>query len=154
VATVPPLTGFSCTADPENEGWQRWLLTDTSRFNEAVLGRQIARADGPDSARLRMFPKPIHGNSGGRVHGAVVMALADVSLFSALYLLRGIDAGRSMTIDLSTQFIGAGALDCPLDAVVELLRETRRLAFLRGLVVQGDEIVAAFSGTVRKPSGA
>jgi acyl-coenzyme A thioesterase PaaI-like protein len=130
----------------------RWMLTDTARFNEAVLGKQIARAEGDTTARLRMFPKPVHGNAGGRVHGAVVMALADVSLFSALYLLRGIDAGKAMTVDLSTQFIGAGDLGRPLDGVVELLRETRRLGFLRGLIVQGDDIVGAYSGTVRKPS--
>jgi len=31
------------------------------------------------------------------------------------------------------------------------LRETRRLIFLRGLVVQGEAVVASFSGTIRKP---
>jgi acyl-coenzyme A thioesterase PaaI-like protein len=130
----------------------RWMMTDTARFNEAVLGKQIARAESDNSARLRIWPQPVHGNAGGRVHGAIVMALADVSLFSTMYLLRGIDAGKSMTIDLSTQFIGSSELDRPLDGVVELLRETGRLGFLRGLIVQGDDIVAAYSGTVRKPS--
>jgi len=117
-----------------------------------VLGKQLARVEGDTTARLRMIPRPFHGNSGGRVHGAIIAALADVSLFSTLYLLRGIDAGRSMTIDLSTQFIGAGDLARPLDSVVELLKETGRMAFLRGLVVQDDDIVASFAGTVRKPS--
>jgi acyl-coenzyme A thioesterase PaaI-like protein len=36
--------------------------------------------------------------------------------------------------------------------VCEVLRETGRLVFLRGLVVQEDETVASFTGTVRKPS--
>ena len=40
--------------------------------------------------------------------------------------------------------------DVPLDAEVELLRETRRLVFLRGMVLQGDNRVAAFSATIRK----
>ena len=41
-----------------------------------------------------------------------------------------------------------------MEARVELLRETGRLLFLRGLVVQGDADakVAAFSGTIRKPT--
>ena len=41
-----------------------------------------------------------------------------------------------------------------MEARVELLRETGRLLFLRGLVVQGDdaEVMAEFSGTIRKPS--
>jgi hypothetical protein len=34
-----------------------------------------------------------------------------------------------------------------------VLRETRRLIFMRGLVVQGDARLAAFSGTVRKGVG-
>jgi acyl-coenzyme A thioesterase PaaI-like protein len=152
VAQSPPLTNFSCEPDAENEGWLRWRLTDPSRYNEAVLGKQVARTEGPSTARLRMWPKPIHGNSGGKVHGAITLALADVSLFSTLYLLRGVDAGRSVTIDLSTQFIGAGDLSRPLDAVVDLLRETGRMAFLRGLIVQDDDIVASFAGTIRKPS--
>ena len=38
----------------------------------------------------------------------------------------------------------------PLDAEVELLRETGRLIFLQGKVVQDGETVAAFSGALRK----
>ena len=131
----------------------RWRLTDSDRFNEAVLGKQIVRLEGQNSARLRLIPRdPLHTNSGGRVHGAITLALIDVSLFSTLYLLRGLDAGRSVTLGLSTQFIGKGDASRPLDAVVELLRETGRLAFLRGLVLQDEDIIASFEGTVRKPS--
>ena len=151
---TPQLTNFSCTPDPENPGWMRWTITDASRFNEAVLGRQIARAEGPDSCRLRMIPRdPIHTNSAGRVHGAITLSLIDVSLFAALWILRGVDPGRSVTLDVSAQFIGKGDSARPLDSVVETLRETRRLAFLRGLVVQDQDLVASFSATVRKPSG-
>ena len=52
--------------------------------------------------------------------------------------------------------IGAGRPGVPLEALVEVMRETRRLVFLRGTVVQGDgdeHLVASFSGIVRKPSG-
>jgi hypothetical protein len=34
----------------------------------------------------------------------------------------------------------------------ELLKETGRLLFMRGIVSQGESRVAAFSGTIRKPS--
>jgi hypothetical protein len=37
-----------------------------------------------------------------------------------------------------------------LDAVAEVLKETKRLVFLRGLVEQDDVMVAAFSATIRK----
>jgi acyl-coenzyme A thioesterase PaaI-like protein len=57
-----------------------------------------------------------------------------------------------VTLDLSVQFIGAGVVGEPMDAEVELLKETGRLLFMRGLVLQGETRVAAFSGTIRKPS--
>jgi acyl-coenzyme A thioesterase PaaI-like protein len=153
VSDALPLTNFICTADPDNPGWLHWRIADATRFNEAVLGKQTVRAEGPDICRMRIVPQsPLHTNSAGRVHGAITLGLIDVSLFAAMYVLRGVDAGRSVTVDLTTQFIGAGDAAQPLDSVVELLRETQRLAFLRGLVVQGGDKVASFSATIRKPS--
>ena len=154
MAETPPLSSFVCEPDMDNPGWLRWRIADSARFNEAVLGKQIVRAEGEASCRMRMIPQvPLHTNSAGNVHGAITLALIDVSLFAALYVRRGIDAGRSVTIDLTSQFIDGADASRPLDSVVEILRETRRLAFLRGLVVQDSDIVASFSATVRKPSG-
>jgi acyl-coenzyme A thioesterase PaaI-like protein len=62
----------------------------------------------------------------------------------------GADIAYSVTLDLSAQFLSPGRLGVPLDATVELLRETKRLAFMRGLVLQGEERVASWSGTLRK----
>ncbi|RXM14613.1 PaaI family thioesterase, partial [Citrobacter sp. AAK_AS5] len=86
----------------------------------------------------------------------ITLALIDISLFAAMRTLLEGDAGGSVTLELSSQFTGAGRLDAPLDAVVEVMRETRRLVFLRGTVVQGEQdenLVATFSGIVRKPTG-
>ncbi len=153
MADPAPLTNFICEPDADNPGWLRWRIADATRFNEAVLGKQLVRAESDTSCRMRMVPQiPLHTNSAGNVHGAITLSLIDVSLFAAMYVLRGMDAGRSVTLDLTSQLIGSGDASRPLDSVVELLRETRRLAFLRGLVVQDDDIVASFSATARKPS--
>ena len=53
---------------------------------------------------------------------------------------------------MSHQFLGAGTIDQPLDAVAEILRETGRLAFLRGTIEQDGNLIAAFSATIRKPT--
>jgi acyl-coenzyme A thioesterase PaaI-like protein len=152
---MPPLTSFTCEPDPESPGWQRWRITDAMRFNEAVLGKQLVRLEGERSARFRIQPQvPLHTNAAGNVHGAITLALVDVSLFGALYLLIDIDAGSAATLDLQNQFIAPGDASRPLDSVVELLRETRRLVFLRGLVVQDEDIIASFTATIRKPSAA
>ncbi|MDT0507755.1 PaaI family thioesterase [Novosphingobium sp. MMS21-SN21R] len=140
----------------DRPGWFTWDLTDDSRFNAQAMGRMITRTedrpDGGKAARLRMFPERCHSNLLDAVHGGVTLALIDISLFAAMRTLLQGDAAGSVTLDLSTQFIGAGRLGEPLDAVVEVLRETGRLVFLRGLVVQGDDTVAAFNGTIRKPT--
>jgi uncharacterized protein (TIGR00369 family) len=140
----------------DHPGWFTWNLTDETRFNAQTMGRMLTRieerADGVRAARLRMFPERRHSNLLEAVHGGITLALIDISLFSAMRTLLSGDAAGSVTLDLSTQFIGAGRLGEPLDAVVEVLRETGRLVFLRGLVEQGAETIAAFNGTIRKPT--
>ena len=89
-------------------------------------------------------------NSLGRLHGGTILGLIDVGIFGAMYMVCGTPVSGSVTVDLQTQFLGSGDPSEPLDAVIEVLRETRRLGFLRGLVVQGDERVAAFGATIRK----
>lgn len=148
--------GFIYEPDPENPGWHRWELADDTRFNAQTMGRMLVRPESERACRVRMFPKRRHSNLLDMVHGAVTLALVDIALFAAMRTLLNGNAGGSVTLELSSQFIGAGALGQPLDAVVEVMRETKRLVFMRGTVVQGEadeRLVASFSGIVRKPSG-
>ena len=144
--------GFISEPDPENPGWLTWELLDKRRFNGQVLGKMIVRKESDTTARLRMFPGIKHSNLANNVHGGVTLAFIDVALFGASRMFGLIEAGTAVTLDLSTQFIGAGAIDIPLEAEVELLKETGRLLFLRGLIVQGTNRIAAFAGTIRKPT--
>lgn len=140
---------FEHGPDPDNPGWRHWNLKDSSLFNGAVMGRLITRVEDGKS-RLRMFPERKHENLQGIVHGAVTLALIDISLFTTMHTIGTGDAGPSVTLELSTQFVGPGDPSRPLDAVTEIVRETGSLVFVRGDVVQGENAVAAFSGIVRK----
>jgi uncharacterized protein (TIGR00369 family) len=142
---------FAFGEDPDHPGWYSWRLKDDTRYN-AFLGKLIVRREG-DLARVRMFPTHVHTNLQDAVHGGTTLGFIDVSLFAASRMFGLIEAGTAVTLDLSTQFIGVGRMGEPLDAEVECLRETRRLIFMRGLVVQGDTKVAAFAGTIRKSVG-
>ena len=140
---------FLYQPDPDHPGWHSWNLADDSRFNAQTMGHMLVRREGDRLCRVRMFPERRHTNLLDMVHGAVTLALIDVALFAAMRTVLEGDAAGSVTLELSSQFIAAGRPDAPLDAVVEVMRETRRLAFLRGTVVQGeaDEVlVASFSG--------
>lgn len=144
-------SAFIYEPDPENPGWMTWDLMDSTRFNP-LMGKLIVRSEGDDRARVRMFPKRQHSNLLDNVHGGVTLAFIDIAMFAASRVFGLIEASGAVTLDLSTQFIGGGRIGEPMDAEVELLRETGRLLFLRGLIVQGDHRVAAFAGTIRKPS--
>lgn len=145
-----PENVFEHGPDPENPGWRHWNLKDQTLFNGAVMGRLITRVDENGRSRLRMIPERRHANLQGIVHGAVTLSLIDISLFTTMHTLGSGNAGPSVTLELSTQFVGAGDLGRPLDSVTEIVRETGSLVFVRGTVEQEDHMVASFSGIVRK----
>lgn len=140
---------FEHGPDPDNPGWNHWNLKDDTLFNGAVMGKLITRRE-DDSCRLRMFPERKHQNLQGIVHGAITLALIDISLFTTMHILGTGNAGPSVTLELSTQFVGAGDMERPMDSVTEIVRETGKLVFVRGQVVQEDDLVASFSGIIRK----
>ncbi len=133
-------------------GWSEWRPADPTRFN-TLMGAITYRVDG-GTAFVRMTPEHRHSNVRDAVHGGVTLAFIDIALFAAARGFGLVTAGTAVTLGLDTQFIAEGHIGNPLEARVEVLRETGRLLFLRGLVVQGDDsrTVAAFSATIRKPS--
>jgi uncharacterized protein (TIGR00369 family) len=134
--------------DPENPGWWTWELADDSRFN-AVIGRLLVRAEGEERARCRMFPSHKHSNLGNVAHGGAILTFIDMAFYAGGHMA-GMSDTNAVTLDCAVQFISAGELGQPLDATVELLRETGRLAFFRGLVEQEGRVVASYTGTLRK----
>ena len=149
---------FDYRPDPDHPGWHRWMLhvqpgEQPIRFNN-FLGLILvqSRGDAADGnqACVRMLPDVQHSNLLDAVHGGALLGFIDVALFAACYHLGALNAGPSVTLDLSSQFIAPARTGMPLDAEVEILRGTKRLVFLRGLLVQGDVRACAFSATIRK----
>ncbi|GGC10650.1 thioesterase [Novosphingobium endophyticum] len=146
-------SAFIHEPDPRNPGWHTWDLVEQDRFNPVVMGKMLVRREGDRSARLRLADtRTMHGNLHGNIHGGVTLSLIDIAMFATVYGVIGEDVAGSVTLDLSTQFVGAGRLGEPLDAVSEVMKETRRLVFIRGTVEQGDTLVATYMGTLRKPA--
>ncbi len=134
--------------DPDHPGWLTWDVTGPERYN-STIGKLLVRAEGPGRGRCRIFPDTLQTNLGNVVHGGAILTFIDMALFAG-GTLAGLDISHSVTLDLSAQFLAPGQPGRPLDCSVELLRETKRLAFMRGLVEQEETIVAAWSGTLRK----
>ena len=135
--------------DPGLPGWKRWQFRDPTRFNAFIEPLHVRVEDG--IARVRMVPRHEHSNLRDAVHGGALLGFMDVALFAASRGFGLLDAGGAVTLDLSAQFIGMGAIGKPLEARIEMLRETGRMLFLRGLIVQdGEPTIASFTGTLRK----
>ena len=144
---------FHYYESPDYPGWMTWELNDSTRFN-GLFGPFLLKVE-DGTARVRMTPRHAHSNLSGKMHGGALMGFVDMAIFAAARGFGLIEAGTAVTLDLSAQFIGRAEVDAAIEARVELLRETGRLLFLRGLVVQplaqSDETVLSFSATIRKP---
>ena len=138
--------------DPDHPGWWTWDIGErpegVERFN-ATIGKLLVRSEGAGRACCRMFPQAGQSNLGNVAHGGAILTFIDMAMYAGGYLA-GADIAYSVTFDLSAHFLSPGRLGEPLDCTVELLRETKRLAIMRGLVLQGEETVASWSGTLRK----
>ena len=134
--------------DPDFPGWWSWDVAQDDRFN-GTIGKLLVRGDGPGRATCRMFPEERHSNLGDMVHGGAILTFVDMAFFAG-GRLAGADVMRAVTLDCNVRFLSPGRIGVPLDAEVELLRETKRLAFFAGRVVQDGELVAHFTGALRK----
>ncbi len=129
-------------------------MPDDHGFNQAVIGLMLVRLDDAETARVRIFPRKLHRNMNDVVHGGVILSLADIAMFAGAGLILGSRLERGVTLELNTQFLTPGDLRRPLDAIVEVTKETGRMVFARGLIVQDDDKVSSFSGILRKLSAA
>src|SRR3546814_2080014 len=89
---------------------------------------------------MTVAPYQRHLNIVGTLHGGFLMAIVDHALFAGPMALGIEDAAGGVTIDASVQFLAPAKDGRTLEAVVDVLRETRRMIFMRGLIEQDGEI--------------
>jgi uncharacterized protein (TIGR00369 family) len=134
--------------DPENPGWYSWGEFPRSSF-AAATGRLLFKPDGPGRGMCRMFPTEDHMNMGGSIHGGAIMSFVDMAMFAG-GLCAGMERSHYVTLDLTTHFLARGHAGSPLDAHVELVKQTRGHAFLQGVVKQNGENCYSFTGTLKR----
>ncbi|MEO7240430.1 MAG: PaaI family thioesterase [Sphingomicrobium sp.] len=134
--------------DPDNDGWYSWGEFPRGSFAQAT-GKLLFRPDGPNRGLVRMTVTDAHLNLGGSIHGGAVMSFIDMALFAG-GRCAGMAEGHYVTLDLTTHFLARGAAGMPLDAHVELIRQTRSLVFLQGVCRQGGEPRYSFTGTLKR----
>ncbi|HVF83579.1 MAG TPA: PaaI family thioesterase [Sphingomicrobium sp.] len=134
--------------DPDYPGWFSWHDVPDDSF-AAATGKLLFRPDGAGRGLVRMFPTEKHLNLGGSIHGGAVMSFIDMALFGG-GRFAGMKRAHYVTLDLTTKFLARGEAGKPLDAHVELVRQTRSFAFLQGVVRQDGEPCYSFTGTLKR----
>jgi acyl-coenzyme A thioesterase PaaI-like protein len=142
---------YRCHGDPGSSDWVRWSVDNRSRFN-GQFGDLLSRRDG-NTAIIRLQPHIGLGNVAGSIHGGAVMTFVDIAMFLGTKVLgRWSAASGGLTVDCNVQFVGGADLERPVDALVQITRETGRFMFVRGTVEQADDMISSFLGILRKPS--
>jgi uncharacterized protein (TIGR00369 family) len=98
--------------------------------------------------RSAFQPRHEHLNGGGTVHGGALMSFADFALFSIAH--KALGGAKAVTLTFHAEFLAPGGLDGLIEARGEVLRETRTIVFVRGLVTQVSRPLLSFSGTLKK----
>jgi uncharacterized protein (TIGR00369 family) len=140
-----PVTGPVLLKEGRFAGWSTWSAGGDPY--ETTIGPFCFRADGP-RVRCAFEPRREHLNGGGTIHGGALMSFADFALFCIAH--KELDNAKAVTLTCNSEFLKAGALDGIVEAEGEVLRATRTLIFVRGLVTQLSRPLLAFSGTLKK----
>jgi acyl-coenzyme A thioesterase PaaI-like protein len=85
-----------------------------------------------------------HGNKRGVVHGGMLATAFDVALGNACWEAAG--QRPSATVQLSVQYVGAVQLGEFALIRPEIIKTTRSLVFIRGVMTVGDRTVATAEG--------
>ena len=134
--------------DAEHPGWYSWGDFPPSSF-AAATGRLLFKPDGERRGVVRMFPTEKHMNMGGSIHGGAVMSFIDMAMFAG-GRCAGMAQGHYVTLDVTTHFLARGQVGVPLDAHVELVKQTRGHVFMQGVVTQEGEPCYSFTGTLKR----
>jgi acyl-coenzyme A thioesterase PaaI-like protein len=125
-------------------GWEKWEGFDA--FEDHCGPMFFRKIEGQDCSRLLLTEK--HMNGQDNLHGGMLMTFADYVLF---VLARDrLDGQRAVTVSFSCDFIATAGEGDMLEGSGEVIRETGRMMFLRGLVTCGDSTLLNFSGVLRK----
>jgi hypothetical protein len=134
------------------KGWKAWHAQPEGRFVDGlgdVYYRDEPFAGGPgilcciETARK-------HANGLGFLHGGFLMAFVDVTMFATISHMLATQAG--VTLQCSTDFIGAGTIGKVLEGRGHVVKETGKMVWVSGTLTQDDgaHLVCQWHGILRK----
>ncbi len=132
---------------PDADGWIPWIGKPDGRFHD-LLGQMYFRVT-DNGVESKMDTDRRHSNGLGFLHGGFLMSFVDMAMF-AIIRPRFTKGEGAVTLSCATDFLTGGIPGEPIEARGEVLKETGKMFFVRGLVRQRGDNVCSFTGTMRK----
>ena len=127
------------TVAEDAEAWRPLRMGDVTEFIGPYVRRKAA------TGHVYGFQTDDrHANINGVIHGGMLVTFADQALGSTVYEALG--KRRATTAQLNCMFVGAVKPGEFLECDAEVIRITRSLVFIRGIVRVGDRHVLAADG--------
>ncbi len=126
----------------EAEGW---VKRETPGFNAAV-GPVWVRGAGLEHT-MGLLVEERHTNLHiGTLHGGALASFADIGLGSGIHAVLGEVAYRCVTAALNIQYLSVARVGEFVTVRPEVVRHSKDLIFIRGLICVGDKNIASADG--------
>lgn len=126
--------------NPEAEGWRQ---QDDPGLPDFV--RPLWFRDEGNTIAFGFQTRPAHYNGRDMVHGGIMAVFADHAL--GLTVRRAVEGAPAATIQLDLHYLGVTRPGAFVEARAEVMRRTRSVVFVRGLLSSGGAVVVTASGT-------
>ena len=135
------------------KGWKAWHTKPEGRFVDGlgdVYYRDEPGADGKPGILTCIETSRKHANGLGFLHGGFLMAFVDVTMFATIR--HSLQQSAGVTLQCSTDFIGAGVIGKPLEGRGHVVKETGKLCWVAGTLMQDDgaTLISQWHGILRK----
>lgn len=122
-----------------------WTSISASGFT-GLAGPFWSYGEGEDKTMGLLLEERHSNNHLGTVHGGVVMTFADIGLGSAVAAVMGEKRMGCVTVSLQTQFVSVARVGEFMTCQPEIVRASKQLLFIRGLIKVGDKTIASAEG--------
>jgi len=125
------------------DGWYRFdQLADFS----ATIGAFWLRGENEPDSMGMLITKALTNTHIGTLHGGALMTFADMALGMGVANCLGEKRNSTATTALNTQFVAKANVGEFLSCTPEVVRRTRHLVFVRGILKAGDRVIANCDG--------
>ncbi len=122
-----------------------WRSVDVGGFTGHV-GPFWMRGDNAERALGLIIGEQHCNNHLGTLHGGVVMTFADIALGAGVAAIMDDKRLNLATVSLQTQFVSVARIGEFISCTPEVIRKSRQLVFVRGLIQVGDKTIASAEG--------